>query len=389
MPTTPDTPEMEVLEVAPQIGHLEAQTRGEIDIQIATARRYPRSIKAFRDQALEAATLDEDTAASCFYALPRSGKTVEGPSARLAEIVASCWGHLRIDARVVGEDARFVTSRAVAWDTQANVAVAFEVRRRITDKSNRTFNDDMIGVTSNAASSIALRNAVFKVVPSPFWRPIYLACRKVAVGDAKTLTAKRTQVIERFAKMGVTAPMIFALLEVRGEEDITLEHLSTLIGIGTAIRDGDTTIDQAFGQAMHAGTPAAAAVPTVEQFVAELPPDEATAAAEIIHAAKLTPAQWKIAARKHAGKPADLVAELRGAAVTVPVASAAGVEPAVDVPALHHAPLPDAHGTRTVTAKVSEEQAHDQLAAERANVVGPRPVPAKPKPASSTQAAFL
>ena len=30
-------------------------------------------------------------------------------------------------------------------------------------------------------------------------------------------------------------------------------------------------------------------------------------AAQVIHGAKLTPAQWKIAARKHAGKPADLV----------------------------------------------------------------------------------
>ncbi len=372
--STPDAVagEVEILEVSAPLDRLESQTRGEIDIQIATARRYPRSIKVFRDTALQAATLDEETAASCFYALPRSGKTVEGPSARLAEIVASCWGHLRIDARVVGEDGRFVTSRAVAWDTQANVAVGFEVRRRITEKSGKTFNDDMIGVTSNAASSIALRNAVFKVVPSPFWRPIYLACRKVAVGDAKTLTAKRGQVIERFGKMGVTPPMIFALLGVAGEEDITLEHLSTLIGIGTAIRDGDTTIDQAFGEAMHAGTPAGQPVPTVEQFVSTLSPDEASAAVEAITAAKLTPAQWKIHARKFAGKPADLIAELRFATGTegvttdagianatnatvketvAPAATVAAVEPAVDATAVKHAPLPTARAVVTRTAK--------------------------------------
>ena len=379
MSTTPDSGDVEILEVAPQIGHLEAQTRGEIDIQIATARRYPRSIKVFRDTALQAATLDEETAASCFYALPRSGKTVEGPSARLAEIVASCWGHLRIDARVVNEDARFVTSRAVAWDTQANVAVAFEVRRRITDKGGKTFNDDMIGVTSNAASSIALRNAVFKVVPSPFWRPIYQACRKVAVGDASTLTKKRTGVIERFAKMGVTPPMIFALLGVAGEEDITLEHLSTLIGIGTAIRDGDTTIDAAFGEAMHAGTPAGTPVPTVEQFVSSLPPDEAASAVEIVHAAKLTLAQWKIAARKHAGKPADLVAELRGQThATVTTAGTTSVEQATT------------STTTTTDAAANGAQQVDPPKADppaaSTTKPGPRPVP---KPSTSTQAVLL
>lgn len=54
------------------------------------------------------------------------------------------------------------------------------------------------------------------------------------------------------------------------------------------------------------------AVPTVEQFVSSLAPEEAADALNVITGAKLTPAQWKIAARKHAGKPADLLAELRG-----------------------------------------------------------------------------
>ena len=240
------TIETDVVEVSAFDGGLEARTRGEIDIQIATAKRYPRSIKTFINHALEAATLDEETAASCFYAIPRDGKTVEGPSARLAEIVASSWGHLRIEARSVGEDDRFTTSRGVAWDLQTNVAVGFEVRRRIAGKSGKKYSDDMIAVTSNAASSIALRNAVFKVVPSPFWRPIYQACRKVAVGDERTLVARREAMMIAFQKMGVLAPRVFALLGVSGVEDITLEHLGTLRGLFTAIRDGDTTIDEAF-----------------------------------------------------------------------------------------------------------------------------------------------
>ena len=245
--------EPEVVQVdSSQGGALEQQTRGEIDVQIATARRYPRSIRQFQSRALEYATLDEDTAASCFYALPRDGKTVEGPSARLAEIVASAWGHMRVEARVVDEDDRFVKARGMAWDIENNVAIAFEARRRITNRAGKTYSDDMIAVTANAASSIALRNAVFKVVPAALWRPIYLKCREVAVGNAETLVNRRAKMLEHFQKMGVIADKVFALLGVKGAEDITLDHMATLRGLATAIKDGDTTVDEAFSDAAHA-----------------------------------------------------------------------------------------------------------------------------------------
>src|SRR4051812_48501652 len=75
------------------------ETRAEVDIQISTAKRYPRSIRNFKQQALEMATFDEETAEGCFYSLPRGGKPIEGPSARLAEIVLSAWGNVRADAK--------------------------------------------------------------------------------------------------------------------------------------------------------------------------------------------------------------------------------------------------------------------------------------------------
>ncbi len=70
------TEDGEIVDVNPSSGGaLEAQTRGEIDIQIRTARAYPRSIKQFLNLALEMATLDVETAERCFYALPRGGKS--------------------------------------------------------------------------------------------------------------------------------------------------------------------------------------------------------------------------------------------------------------------------------------------------------------------------
>lgn len=229
--------------------------RTEVDMQVTTAHRFPRNIKTFKSDALSMATIDQETAESCFYVLPRSNKNIEGPSVRLAEIVASCWGNMRIGTRVVHEDDKFITAQGMAFDLQRNVAITIEVRRRITDKYEKKFNSDMIGVTGNAASSIALRNAVFRVVPMAYVNSIYQAAKRVAIGDAKSLSTRRDQIIDRFAKMGVQKDRILPALErefperkFKGVEDIDLEALEKLIGMGTAIKDGQLAIDTAFPQ---------------------------------------------------------------------------------------------------------------------------------------------
>lgn len=226
---------------------LMALNASEIDTQIATAKKYPRSIKMFVREATDMVTLTEEVAGECMYALKRAGKTIEGPSARFAEIIASAWGNCRAGARQISEDDRFVTTQGAFMDLQRNVAITYETKRRITDKHGRKFSDDMVGVASNAACSIALRNAVLKGVPKAFWKPIYDAARNTAIGNIKTLHDKRLSMIEYFQKMGVTEAQILELLEVAGIEDIGLDHIALLKGIATSLRDGETTIEQAFG----------------------------------------------------------------------------------------------------------------------------------------------
>lgn len=218
----------------------------EINQQIATAHKYPRSIRKFLDEARQLVTLTADVAGECIYALPRDGKTIEGPSARFAEILAHSWGNARAGARVVDDHGDFVTAQGVFHDLEKNVAITYEVKRRIVDKHGRRFKPDMIGVTSNAACSIALRNAVLKGVPKAFWSPLYEDARKVVMGDAKTLVNRRADALAFLQKFGATEAMVLLLLGVPGVEDITLEHLVTLRGVATAIKDGDTTVEQAF-----------------------------------------------------------------------------------------------------------------------------------------------
>lgn len=231
---------------------VEQLARAECDIQIATAKRFPRSIEKFRKQAMALATESAEVAAKCFYSLPRGkddsgrAKTIEGPSIRMAEIIASCWGNMRIEARIVSIEEEQVVARATCHDLENNVATSMEARRRIVDKWGKRYGLDMIGVTCMAALSIARRNAIFGVVPMAYAEPILEAARACAVGDQKTLPTRRTKMLEAWAKMGVLAEQVYARLGVAGESEITIDHLEEMFGLFTAVKDNQIKLHDAF-----------------------------------------------------------------------------------------------------------------------------------------------
>lgn len=237
---------------------LEVQTRAEINQQISTAKRYPRSPEKFMKQALAMVSLDREIAASCEYSLPRKErdkrtgkmvtKLIKGPSVRLAEIIASCWGNLRIAGRIVGEDGMRVVAQGVCLDCEANLGYSMEVRRGILRSDGRRFTEDMVNVTSNAAIAIVTRNVTLKAVPRALVDVIYKHSRKVAMGDEKTLPARVEGAIKWFGRRGVKPEQLWAVLDVEGPADVMLEDLATLQGLRQAIDDGATTVEEVFMQ---------------------------------------------------------------------------------------------------------------------------------------------
>lgn len=233
---------------------LAAIERAQIDTQIATARRYPRNIAAVKKSMMDVATLDEETASACFYTLPRGGKTIQGPSVRLAEIALSAYGNVKAATRILtvhtGDNPHAVV-QAVVHDLEKNVAYSVEKRRRITTKKNRDgtrkpVDDDDIQLAVNSGSAIAFRDSVFKVVPGALIKPVYDQAKRVAVGDVKSLAVQRGKIVDRLKQMGITEDRIFAVIGVKRLDEVVSEHLEILIGLGTALRDGATTIEEAF-----------------------------------------------------------------------------------------------------------------------------------------------
>ena len=241
----PEDDEPEILDGSQALANLNL---AEINQQVSTAKRYPRSISAFMKQATEMATLDQETAGSMFYALPRAGKIIEGPSVRLAEVVASAWGNLRFGAQEVEVGDKFVTARGFAYDLEKNTACAFDVRRRITDKFHRRYDEDMIGVTSRAAAAIAFRTSIFKIVPMSYVKNLCDAAKQASLGKAMTMEQRRTRVVEWFAKLGATPDKVLLLVHRAAMEDVTIDDLIVLQGIRTALMDGEISLETALRQ---------------------------------------------------------------------------------------------------------------------------------------------
>jgi hypothetical protein len=238
-----------IVETVTGLDTIYQQDKATIDMQIATAKAYPRNLRRATENAIAIVTLDKDTAATCTYSVPRSGKTITGPSVHLAKILSQCWGNLRIEAKVVAVGDRTLTSQAVAFDLENNLAIKVEVKRSIMTKSGR-MNDDMIVVTGNAGNSIALRNAVLSVIPRSIVDKVHNEAKKVLIGDISDeskLIARRKQVFDGLKDTyNLTEAEILLSIGKAAIAHVTGDDLVTLIGIGQAIKDGDTTIESAF-----------------------------------------------------------------------------------------------------------------------------------------------
>jgi hypothetical protein len=247
--------ETQIIETQQGIDIIEAQQRAEYDIQIATAKKYPRRpLKKIKDDCADIITIDDtgDIAATCSYTLSRAGKSISGPSVHLAKMIAQQFGNIRVDAKIkqILYKEKQIVAEAVCFDLETNYASKVEVRKPIQDKLGHIYSNDMIAVTGNAANSIAFRNAVFNVIPRGLTDSLLKIARDKVTADIKNeeeLIEKRKMIIDSFMKFyKVTEQMLLRYIGLKEIDDITKEHIPDLRAMFQTLKDGDSTVDEMF-----------------------------------------------------------------------------------------------------------------------------------------------
>jgi hypothetical protein len=220
----------------------------EVDRQVATAKKYPRNLETIKKNVHVMTCSDKTTAEQMFFKLPRDGKTIEGESIRLAEIVLGEWGNIRFGQRITAITHDTVTAQAVVWDLERNTSINVEETRSILNKEGRRYTQDMVIMTGRAAMSIALRNATFRAIPKAFFAGIIEEIKKVAIGSGTNVPLEK-RVADEFAyfgKLGVKPENVLEVLERKNIKEVTEDDLVVLVGLKTAIREKETTVQEVF-----------------------------------------------------------------------------------------------------------------------------------------------
>lgn len=229
-----------------EVSVVDAQARAEFDIQVATAKRYPRNLTKVHEGALAAVTYSKEVAESCMYSVPKAGQRITGPSVRLAEIMVTNWGNFRAKWDLLEINHDYVLVQGMAFDLETNVAMSVNVRRRIVDKNGKRYGEDVIETTVAAAGAIAYRNAVFKIIPLAFVQPIYDAARELAVGAETEFDKQRQKFVKHFQALGIPTPTLLQHLGKAKVTDIRRDDIEYLIGVLNAIKDDNTKLDDIF-----------------------------------------------------------------------------------------------------------------------------------------------
>lgn len=239
----------EVLNDAGTIGALE---RASIDMQIATAHQFPRSLAKFKENALALVTLDEETAASCLYRRPvgkdRNGNDTyaEGMSIRMAEIVAGCYGNLRVGTRTIESTPRYVVVQGVAHDLESNYLSTAECKEATIKRNGQPYDERMRIVIEKAAAAKARRDAIFNVVPRAVAKFLEVAAKQLLFGNASSITKWRTRIAQWVKTLGIEEERVWKALGVEGADDLKQKEIEILMGIQNALKSHDTTLDEAF-----------------------------------------------------------------------------------------------------------------------------------------------
>lgn len=216
----------------------------EIQAMVFMAKQFPRNQIQAADRILNACTR-KTLADSAVYSYPRGGQNVEGPSIRLAEVLAQNWGNLDFGIRELSQENGVSTVEAYAWDLETNVrqAKVFQVaHKRMAKGGTKTLTDprDIYEMVANQGSR-RLRACILSIIPGDIVEAALSQCsvtQAASVGatpeEIKETIRKLTATMEKF---GITAENIQDRYQCRLEA-IRPAQIVELRKIYTSLKDG-------------------------------------------------------------------------------------------------------------------------------------------------------
>jgi hypothetical protein len=218
----------------------ESRAVAEVQASYVIAKKFPRNeLQSY--QRIINACKRPFLAEQAIYVYPRGATSVTGPSIRLAEAIAQCWGNLDCGVREISQSNGISIAEAYAIDLETNTRVTkiFHVpHTRDTKKGKYKLTDsrDIYEVVANQGAR-RLRACILGIVPGDVVEAAVAECKKTMQSGELPISDRIRMMITKFDELGVKTEHLEKRLGHSLDSTIQ-EEIITLQGIYKAIKDG-------------------------------------------------------------------------------------------------------------------------------------------------------
>lgn len=228
-----------------------AEAQGKLII----AKNFPRDEHLAYAKAMDACKR-KSLAEKAMYSYPRSGSTISGPSIRLAEELARCWGNVDFGIKELSQKDGESEMQAYCWDMETNTMssqtfVVAHVRDTRKGQVRLTEQRDIYENNANMAGR-RLRARILAVLPPDLVEAAVAECKKTLAGNNDIPISDRiNKMVVAFGKFGVKIEAIEKRLD-RKIDTMTNEDISEYIGIYNSLKDGNSSVSDWFDIKLNA-----------------------------------------------------------------------------------------------------------------------------------------
>lgn len=187
----------------------------EVQAAMLIARMNPRNQIEAMDRILQACTRPT-LAQAALYSYSRGGSEVTGPSIRLAEAMAQCWGNFQFGVRELEQRNGESTVEAFAWDVETNT------------RQVKVFQVPHERHTRNGVKRLTDPRDIYELVANQGARRLRACILGVIPGDVTEAAVKQCDATMR-TNIEITPDLIAQLMERLGEYGVAKEHIEARI----------------------------------------------------------------------------------------------------------------------------------------------------------------
>lgn len=265
----------------------------KIQAALTIAKASPRNV--IKAQAEITKTCQRKKVAECAeWAFKKGTKVIDGPSIKIAQIIATLWGNIRFGFREVGSGPGYIEIEAFAWDLETNTEATrfFRVANSLYTATGGKELSEARDVYENMASVAQrrVRSCIQQVIPDDIFETALEEChRTLKRDDPRSIDEKIRDMVVAFDALGISQAELEGLLQhpLKGVTDIEIRTLGKVYrsiadGVGTKeewFKKSSTLIDaKAKIEAARAAAPAQEAPPKPPAPVPAAAPEQAPAA---------------------------------------------------------------------------------------------------------------